>query len=191
MPTIFGICLMLGLVATSDILSQLLFRWEKKQKIPTTNRLATGAFIFLILALLTCLVGHFVGPNNDTVKPTAWKTLYPNQDDITMTLKTKSNRLYGDNKEHTITVSKNLSRDDIKNLISIRLNQDKAVKETDIDDVVITGQGSTLDHITYGIETKAVYLFGQRVFKDDYQVKTLKIIYKDSDSNKTLDNLLD
>ena len=103
MPTIFGICLMLGLVATSDILSQLLFRWEKKQKMPTTNRLATGAFIFLILALLTCLVGHFVGPNNDTVKPTAWKTLYPNQDDITMTLKTKSNRLYGDNKEHTIT----------------------------------------------------------------------------------------
>lgn len=32
MPTTFGICLMLGLVATSDILSQLLFRHEKKQK---------------------------------------------------------------------------------------------------------------------------------------------------------------
>lgn len=84
MPTIFGICLMLGLVATSDILSQLLFRWEKKQKMPTTNRLATGAFIFLILALLTCLVGHFISPNNDTVKPTVWKTLYPNQDGITI-----------------------------------------------------------------------------------------------------------
>lgn len=191
MPTTFEICLMLGLVATSDILSQLLFRHEKKQKMPTTNRLATGAFIFLILALLTCLVGHFVSPNNDTVKPTAWKTLYPNQDGITMTLKTKSNRLYGDNKEHTVTVSKNLSRGDIKDLISIRLNQGKAVKETDIDNVVVSGQGSTLDHINYGIETKAVYLFGQRVFKDDYQVKTLKIVYKDSDSNKTLDNLLD
>lgn len=108
-----------------------------------------------------------------------------------MTLKTKSNRFYDDNKEHTVTVSKNLSRDDIKDLISIRLNQGKAVKETDIDDVIISGQGSTLDHITYGIETKAVYLFGQRVFKENYQVKTLKIIYKDSDSNKTLDNLLD
>lgn len=71
MPTTFGICLMLGLVATSDVLSQLLFRYEKKQKIPTTNRLATGAFIFLILSLLTCLVGHFISPNNDTVKPTA------------------------------------------------------------------------------------------------------------------------
>lgn len=158
MPTTFGICLMLGLVAASDILSQLLFRWEQKQKMPTTNRLATGSFIFLILSLLTCLVGHFVGPNNDTVKPTAWKTLYPNQDNITVTLKTKSNRLYGDNKEHTVNVSKNLSRDDIKDLISIRLNQGKAVKETDIDDVIITGQGSTLDHITYGNETKAVYL---------------------------------
>lgn len=191
MPTTFGICLMLGLVAASDILSQLLFHYEKKQKMPTTNRLATGSFIFLILALLTCLVGHFIGPNNDTVKPTAWKTLYPNQDGIIMTLKTKSNRFYGDNKEHTVTVSKNLSRGDIKDLISIRLNQGKAVKETDIDDVVISGQGSTLDHITYGIETKAVYLFGQRVFKEDYQQKVLKIIYKNSDSNKTLDNLLD
>lgn len=191
MPTTFGICLMLGLVAASDILSQLLFRWEQKQKMPTTNRLATESFIFLILSLLTCLVGHFVDPNNDTVRPTAWKTLYPNQDGITMTLKTKSNRLYGDNKEHTVNVSKSLSRGDIKDLIAIRLNQGKAVKETDIDNVVITGQGSTLDHITYGIETKAVYLFGQRVFKDDYQIKTLKIVYKDSDSNKTLDNLLD
>lgn len=191
MPTTFGICLMLGLVAASDILSQLLFRHEKKQKMPTTNRLATGSFIFLILSLLTGLVGHFIGPNNDTVKPTTWKTLYPNRDGITMTLKTKSNRLYGDNKEHAVNVSKNLSRGDIKDLISIRLNQGKAVKETDIDDVVVSGQGSTLDHITYGVETKAVYLFGQRVFKDDYQVKTLKIVYKDSDSNKTLDNLLD
>ena len=191
MPTTFGICLMLGLVAASDILSQLLFRHEKKQKMPTTNRLATGSFIFLILSLLTCLVGHFVSPNNDTVKPTAWKILYPNQDGITVTLKTKSNRLYGDNKEHTVNVSKNLSRGDIKDLISIRLNQGKAVKETGIDNVIISGQGSTLDHITYGVETKAVYLFGQRVFKENYQVKTLKIIYKDSDSNKTLDNLLD
>ena len=191
MPTTFGICLILGLITISNILTQLLFHWEKKQKMPTTNRLATGSFIFLILTLSTCLVGHFIGPNNDMVKPTAWKTLYPNQDDITMTLKTKPNRLYGDNKEHTINVSKNLSRDDIKDLIGIRLNQGKAVKETDIDNVTISGQGSTLDHITYGIETKSVYLFGQRIFKDDYQVKTLKIVYKDSDSNKTLDNLLD
>ena len=51
---------------------------------------------------------------------------------------------FKENLKISVTVSKNLSRDDIKNLISIRLNQDKAVKETDIDDVVITGQGSTV-----------------------------------------------
>lgn len=190
MLTTFGTCLLLGLILISVLLAQSIYLSEKKHKETTTNRLATSFFIFLLLTMLTCLIGSYIGHNNDTVKSTTWKTLYPDQDGITMTLKTKSNRLYGDNKEHTVNVSKNLSRGDIKDLISIRLNQGKAVKETDIDDVVITGQGSTLDHITYGIETKAVYLFGQRVFKDDYQVKTLKIVYKDSDSNKTLDNLL-
>lgn len=191
MPTTFGICLILGLVATSDILSQGLYIWEKKHKQPTTNRLATGTVIFLLLAMLTCLAGNFIGNNPETVRPTPWKTLYPNQDNITVTLVTKSNRLYGDNKEHTVTVSKSLSKGDVKDIIRLKLNQGKAVKETDIDDVIISGQGSTLDHVTYGIETKGVYLFGHRVFKENYQLKTLKIVYKDSDSNKTLDNLLD
>lgn len=191
MLTTFGTCLLLGLILISNILAQGIYLSEKKHKETTTNRLATGFFIFLLLAMLTCLIGGFVGPNKETVKPTAWKTLYPNQDGITATLRTHDNHFIANKGDHYVDVSENLSKDDLKIVASLKLKQGKAVKETDIDDVIVSGQGSTLDHVTYGVETKAVFLFGQRIFKDDYQVKTLKIVYKDSDSNKTLDNLLD
>lgn len=191
MLTTFGTCLLLGLILISVLLAQSIYLSEKKHKETTTNRLATSFFIFLLLTMLTCLIGSYIGHNNDTVKSTAWKTLYPNQNGITATLRTHDNHVIANKGDHYVNVSENLSKDDLKIVASLKLTQGKAVKETDIDNVVISGQGSTLDHITYGIETKAVYLFGQRVFKDNYQVKTLKIIYKDSDSNQTLDNLLD
>lgn len=190
MPTFFGTCLILGLILISSILAQSIYLSEKKHKETTTNRLATSFFIFLLLTMMTCLIGGFIGPNKDTVKPTAWKTLYPNQEGITTTLRTHDNHVIANKGDHYINVSENLSKDDLKIVASLKLKQGKAVKETDIDDVIVSGQGSTLDHVTYGIETKAVYLFGQRVFKDNYQRKVLKIVYKNSDSNKTLDNIL-
>ena len=191
MLTFFGTCLLLGLILISVLLAQSIYLSEKKHKETTTNRLATNFFIFLLLAMLTCLIGGFIGPNKDTIKPTAWKTLYPNQEGITTTLRTHDNHFIANKGDHYVNVSENLSKDDLKIVASLKLTQGKAVKETDIDDVIVSGQGSTLDHITYGIETKAVYLFGQRVFKDNYQRKVLKIVYKNSDSNKTLDNILD
>lgn len=191
MLTTFGTCLLLGLILISNILAQGIYLSEKKHKETTTNRLATGFFIFLLLAMLTCLNGVFIGPNKDTVKPTAWKTLYPNQNDITATLKTHDNHFIANKGDHYVNVSENLSKDDLKIVASLKLKQGKAVKETDIDDVIVSGQGSTLDHVTYGIETKAVYLFGQRIFKNNYQRKVLKIVYKNSDSNQTLDHILD
>ena len=191
MLTFFGTCLLLGLILISVLLAQSIYLSEKKHKETTTNRLATSFFIFLLLAMLTCFVGSCIGSNNDTVKSTAWKTLYPNQNGITATLRTHDNHVIANKGDHYVNVSENLSKDDLKIVASLKLTQGKAVKETDIDDVIVSGQGSTLDHITYGIETKAVYLFGQRVFKDNYQRKVLKIVYKNSDSNKTLDNILD
>lgn len=191
MLTTFGTCLLLGLILISVVLAQSIYLSEKKHKETTTNRLATSFFIFLLLTMLTCLIGSYIGHNNDTVKSTAWKTLYPNQNGITATLRTHDNHVIANKGDHYVNVSENLSKDDLKIVASLKLTQGNAVKETDIDNVIVSGQGSTLDHVTYGIETKAVYLFGQRVFKDNYQVKTLKIVYKDSDSNKTLDNLLD
>ena len=191
MLTTFGTCLLLGLILISVLLAQGIYLSEKKHKETTTNRLATSFFIFLLLAMLTCFVGSCIGSNNDTVKSTAWKTLYPNQNGITATLRTHDNHVIANKGDHYVNVSENLSKDDLKIVASLKLTQGKAVKETDIDDVIVSGQGSTLDHITYGIETKAVYLFGQRVFKDNYQRKVLKIVYKNSDSNKTLDNILD
>lgn len=190
MLTTFGTCLLLGLILISVLLAQSIYLSEKKHKETTTNRLATSFFIFLLLAMLTCLIGGFIGPNKDTIKPTAWKTLYPNQEGITTTLRTHDNHFIANKGDHYVNVSENLSKDDLKIIASLKLTQGKAVKETDIDDVIVSGQGSTLDHVTYGIETKAVYLFGQRVFKDNYQRKVLKIIYKNSDSNQTLDNIL-
>lgn len=190
MLTFFGTCLLLGLILISVLLAQSIYLSEKKHKETTTNRLATSFFIFLLLAMLTCLIGGFIGPNKDTIKPTAWKTLYPNQEDITTTLRTHDNHFIANKGDHYVNVSENLSKDDLKIVASLKLTQGKAVKETDIDDVIVSGRGSTLDHVTYGIETKAVYLFGQRVFKDNYQRKVLKIVYKNSDSNQTLDNIL-
>ena len=108
-----------------------------------------------------------------------------------MTLRTHDNHFIANKGDHYVDVSENLSKDDLKIVVSLKLTQSKAVKETDIDDVIVSGQGSTLDHITYGVETKTVYLFGQRIFKGNYQRKVLKIIYKDSDSNQTLDKILD
>lgn len=191
MFTFFGTCLISSLILISVLLAQSIYLSEKKHKETTTNRLATGFFIFLLLAILTCLIGSYIGHNNNTVKSTAWKTLYPNQNGITATLRTHDNHVIANKGDHYVNVSENLSKDDLKIVASLKLTQGKAVKETDIDDVIVSGQGSTLDHVTYGIETKAIYLFGQRVFKDNYQRKVLKIVYKDSDSNKTLDNLLD
>ena len=191
MLTTFGTCLLLGLILISVLLAQGIYLSEKKHKETTTNRLATSFFIFLLLAMLTCFVGSCIGSNNDTVKSTAWKTLYPNQNGITATLRTHDNHVIANKGDHYVNVSENLSKDDLKIVASLKLTQGKAVKETDIDDVIVSGQGSTLDHITYGIETKAIYLFGQRVFKNNYQRKVLKIVYKNSDSNKTLDNILD
>ena len=191
MLTTFGTCLLLGLILISVLLAQSIYLSEKKHKETTTNRLATSFFIFLLLTMLTCLIGSYIGHNNDTVKSTAWKTLYPNQNGITATLRTHDNHVIANKGDHYVNVSENLSKDDLKIVASLKLTQGKAVKETDIDDVIISGQGSTLDHVTYGIETKAIYLFGQRVFKNNYQRKVLKIVYKNSDSNKTLDNILD
>lgn len=191
MLTTFGTCLLLGLILISVLLAQSIYLSEKKHKETTTNRLATSFFIFLLLTMLTCLIGSYIGHNNDTVKSTAWKTLYPNQNGITATLRTHDNHVIANKGDHYVNVSENLSKDDLKIVASLKLTQGKAVKETDIDDVIVSGQGSTLDHITYGIETKAIYLFGQRVFKNNYQRKVLKIVYKNSDSNKTLDNILD
>lgn len=191
MLTTFGTCLLLGLILISVLLAQSIYLSEKKHKETTTNRLATSFFIFLLLTMLTCLIGSYIGHNNDTVKSTAWKTIYPNQNSITATFRTHDNHVIANKGDHYVNVSENLSKDDLKIVASLKLTQGKAVKETDIDDVIVSGQGSTLDHVTYGIETKAIYLFGQRVFKDNYQRKVLKIVYKDSDSNKTLDNLLD
>lgn len=191
MLTTFGTCLLLGLILISVLLAQSIYLSEKKHKETTTNRLATSFFIFLLLTMLTCLIGSYIGHNNDTVKSTAWKTLYPNQNGITATLRTHDNHVIANKGDHYVNVSENLSKDDLKIVASLKLTQGKAVKETDIDDVIVSGQGSTLDHVTYGIETKAIYLFGQRVFKNNYQRKVLKIVYKNSDSNKTLDNILD
>lgn len=191
MLTTFGTCLLLGLILISVLLAQSIYLSEKKHKETTTNRLATSFFIFLLLTILTCLIGSYIGHNNDTVKSTAWKTLYPNQNGITATLRTHDNHVIANKGDHYVNVSENLSKDDLKIVASLKLTQGKAVKETDIDDVIVSGQGSTLDHVTYGIETKTIYLFGQRVFKNNYQRKVLKIVYKNSDSNKTLDNILD
>ena len=191
MLTTFGTCLLLGLILISVLLAQSIYLSEKKHKETTTNRLATSFFIFLLLTMLTCLIGSYIGHNNDTVKSTAWKTLYPNQNGITATLRTHDNHVIANKGDHYVNVSENLSKDDLKIVASLKLTQGKAVKETDIDDVIVSGQGSTLNHVTYGIETKAIYLFGQRVFKNNYQRKVLKIVYKNSDSNKTLDNILD
>lgn len=191
MFTFFGTCLISSLILISVLLTQSIYLSEKKHKETTTNRSATGFFIFLLLAILTCLIGSCIGHNNDTVKSTAWKTLYPNQNGITATLRTHDNHVIANKGDHYVNVSENLSKDDLKIVASLKLTQGKAVKETDIDDVIVSGQGSTLDHVTYGIETKAVYLFGQRIFKDNYQRKVLKIVYKNSDSNKTLDNIRD
>lgn len=191
MFTFFGTCLISSLILISMLLAQGIYLKEKKHKETTTNRLATSFFIFLLLIMLTCLIGNYIGHNNDTVKSTAWKTLYPNQNGITATLRTHDNHVIANKGDHYVNVSENLSKDDLKTVVSLKLTQGKAVKETDIDDVIVSGQGSTLDHITYGIETKAIYLFGQRVFKNNYQRKVLKIVYKNSDSNKTLDNILD
>lgn len=191
MLTTFGTCLLLGLILISVLLAQGIYLSEKKHKETTTNRLATSFFIFLLLTMLTCLIGSYIGHNNDTVKSTAWKTIYPNQNSITATFRTHDNHVIANKGDHYVNVSENLSKDDLKIVASLKLTQGKAVKETDIDDVIVSGQGSTLDHVTYGIETKAVYLFGQRVFKDNYQRKVLKIVYKNSDSTETLDNILD
>ena len=191
MLTTFGTCLLLGLILISVLLAQSIYLSEKKHKETTTNRLATSFFIFLLLTMLTCLIGSYIGHNNDTVKSTAWKTLYPNQNGITATLRTHDNHVIANKGDHYVNVSENLSKDDLKIVASLKLTQGKAVKETDIDNVIVSGQGSTLDHVTYGIETKAIYLFGQRVFKNNYQRKVPKIVYKNSDSNKTLDNILD
>lgn len=171
MPTTFAFQLFGRLLLLSAILG---YFFGKK---PFDRFITTCGLFALSSASIILLFGSF-----KTVKPTSWQTLYPNQKNITIAVKS-------DDSDYQ-TVTENTPQKTINTTNAIKLNQGKAVNEKTIDITLIHGNGPLLDHLIYGTVYQQQTIFGKPVVKDVTTTNTLKAFYKDTHSNKELDKLL-
>lgn len=89
-----------------------------------------------------------------------------------------------------ITVTSKTKQDDIEYTNKIKLTQGQFVKEKDIENVIVNGDGPILDKVQYGTETTQYAIFGKPILKHKNHRSALRFIYKEPSSNKTLDDML-
>ena len=171
MPTTFAFQLFGGLLLLSAILS---YFFSKK---PFDRFIATCGLFALSSVSIVLLFGSF-----KIVRPTSWQTLYPNQKNITITVKS--------NDSDYQTVTENTPQKTINAINTIKLSQGKAINEKNIDITLIHGDGPLLDHLEYGTVYQQQTIFGKPVVKDVTATNTLKAFYKNTHSNETLNKLL-
>lgn len=171
MPTTFAFQLFGGLLLLSAILG---YFFSKK---PFDRFIATCGLFALSSVSIILLFGSF----KDT-KPITWQTLYPNQKNIAITVKSNDNNYE--------TITENTPPKTLDRTKTIKFSQGKAVKEKDIDFTLTQGQGLVLDHLYYGTQYQQQTIFGKPVVKTITTIHILKAIYKNNHSNETLNNLL-
>lgn len=89
-----------------------------------------------------------------------------------------------------ITVTPKTKQNDVEDTNTIKLTQRQYVKEKAIDHVIIDGSGKILDKVQYGTETTQHAFFGIPIVKHKGHRSALRFVYKEPESNKTLDDML-
>lgn len=180
MFTTFGIWLLLGTLAFSLLLTTPIFYEDltfdfKKFAFPW---LGLTAFLFFGLLFIT----NFLGGTDVAVTKTEWRTIHPNEKKVTVAVK--------GNYSNYVTVTSKTKQRDVEDTNKIKLTQGEFIKEKDIENVIVDGDGPVLDKVQYGTETTQYAIFGKPILKHKGHRSALRFIYKEPESNKTLDDML-
>lgn len=180
MFTSFGIWLLLGTLAFSLLLTAPVFyddlKWDFKKNVGPWLGLTT----FLFFGLL--FIANFLCGSDVPVTKTEWRTIHPNHDKVTVEVRTGTSNY--------ITVTPKTKQNDVEDTNTIKLTQEQYVKEKAIDNVIVDGSGKILDKVQYGTETTQHAFLGQPVFTAKGHRSALRFVYKEPESNKTLDAML-
>ena len=180
MFTTFGIYFLLGTLAFALFLTTPVFydelKWDFKKNI--LPWLGLTAFLFFGLLFIT----NFLCGSDVPVTKTEWRTIHPNNDKVTVEVRTGTSNY--------ITVTSKTKQNDVEDTNTIKLTQGKFIKEKAIDHVIIDGNGKILDKVQYGTETTQHAFFGCPVFTAKGHRSALRFVYKNPESNKTLDAML-
>lgn len=180
MFTTFGIWLLLGTLAFSLLLTTPIFYEDltfdfKKFAFPW---LGLTSFLFFGLLFIT----NFLGGTDVAVTKTEWRTIHPNEKKVTVAIKSETSNY--------ITVTSKIKQKDVEYTNKIKLTQGEFIKEKDIKNTIVDGDGPILDKVQYGTETTQYAIFGKPVLKHKGHRSTLRFVYKNPESNKTLDDML-
>lgn len=180
MFTTFGIWLLLGTLGFALLLTTPIFYEDltfdfKKFAFPWL-----GLTAFLFFGLL--FIANFLGGTDIAVTKTEWRTIHPNEKKVTVTVKSETSNY--------ITVTSKTKQNDVEYTNKIKLTQGEFIKEKDIENVIVDGDGPVLDKVQYGTETTQYAIFGKPVLKHKKHRSALRFVYKEPSSNKTLDDML-
>ena len=180
MFTSFGFYYLLGTLAFALFLTTPVFyselKWDFKKNI--LPYLGLTAFLFFGLLFIT----NFLCSTDVAVTKTEWRTIHPNEKKVTVAVK--------GNYSNYVTVTSQTKQRDVENTNKIKLTQGEFIKEKDIENTIIDGNGPVLDKVQYGTETTQYAIFGKPVLKHKKHRSALHFVYKNPESNKTLDDML-
>ena len=180
MFTTFGVYLLLGLLAFALFLTTPVFyedlKFDFKKYVGPWLGLTTLLF-FGLLFITNFLCGWYV-----PVQETNWRTIHPNDQKVTIAVKSENSNY--------ITVTSKTKQYIVKDTNKIKLTQGDFVKEKDIEDTIIDGNGPILDKVQYGTQTTQYAIFGKPILKHKERRSALRFVYKEPSSNKTLDDML-
>ena len=109
-------------------------------------------------------------------------TIHPNEKKVTVAVKSENSNY--------ITVTSKTKQKDVEYTNKIKLTQGEFIKEKDIENTIVDGDGPILNKVQYGTETTQYAIFGKPVLKHKGHRSALRFIYKNPESNKTLDDML-
>ena len=180
MFTSFGIWLLFGTLAFSLLLTAPVFyddlKWDFKKNVGPWLGLTT----FLFFGLL--FIANFLCRSDVPVTKTEWRTIHPNEKKVTVAVK--------GNYSNYVTVTSKTKQRNVEDTNKIKLTQGEFIKEKDIENVIVDGDGPVLDKVQYGTETTQYAIFGKPILKHKGHRSALRFIYKEPESNKTLDDML-
>lgn len=180
MFTSFGIWLLLGTLAFALFLTTPVFYEDLKFDFKKYVGLWLGLTAFLFFGLL--FIANFLCGSDVPVTKTEWHTIHPNQKKVTVTVK--------GNYSNYVTVTSKTKQRDVKDTNKIKLTQGEFIKEKNIENIIVDGDGPILDKVQYGTETTQYAIFGKPVLKHKGHRSALRFVYKEPESNKTLDDML-
>lgn len=180
MLTSFGFYYLLGTLAFALLLTTPIFYEDLTFDFKKFAFLWLGLTAFLFFGLL--FITNVLGGTDVAVTKTEWRTIHPNEKKVTVAIKSETSSY--------ITVTSKTKQNDVEYTNKIKLTQGEFVKEKDIENTIVDGDGPILDKVQYGTETTQYAIFGKPVLKHKGHRSALRFVYKEPESNKTLDDML-